>query len=138
MFVFKFIAPYVTNFQNIKANHGIALFMMSKKAYIDLNKMSKDMQYKSNIFGFHKYFEDFTKSENYKNLLDQIKTDVEMIQAQCVCYSCDIEMCSKEISGEFDLEKVSSPNFDKLLNETVEQYWFLLAESLGSVKGTQK
>ena len=47
-------------------------------------------------------------------------------------------MCSKEISGEFDLDKVASPNFNKLLDETVEQYWFLLAESLGSVKGVQK
>ena len=56
MFVFKFIAPYVTNFNNIKANHGIALFMMSKKAYMDLNKMKKDMHNRANIFGFHKYF----------------------------------------------------------------------------------
>ena len=47
-------------------------------------------------------------------------------------------MCSKEISGEFDLDKVVSPNFNKLLDDTVEQYWFLLAESLGSVKGVQK
>ena len=39
MFIFKFIAPYVQFFYNIKANHGIALFVMSKKAYLDLKKL---------------------------------------------------------------------------------------------------
>lgn len=99
---------------------------MSKKAFIDLNQMKKDMQNKSNIFQLNKYFEDFVNSDNYKNLLAQIKTDVEMIEAQSVCYSCDIEMCSKDIQAEFDLSKIASKNFNALLNETVEQYWFLL------------
>lgn len=98
MFVFKFIAPYVTNFHNIKANHGISLFVMSKKAYIDLNQLYKDMLAKKNIFHFNKYFEDFTTSVTYHNIKDQVKTDLEMVQAQAVCYSIDIEMCSKDIS----------------------------------------
>ena len=34
MFIFKFVCPFVPNFYNIKANHGIALFVMSKKAYV--------------------------------------------------------------------------------------------------------
>ena len=56
MFVFKFVAPYVANFYNIKANHGIALFVMSKKSYVDLNQLKKDMMVKKDIFGFKKYF----------------------------------------------------------------------------------
>lgn len=69
MFVFKFIAPYVTNFYNIKANHGIALFVMSKKAYIDLNQFKKDMMARKDIFGFKRFFEEFTNSVSYKNML---------------------------------------------------------------------
>ena len=33
-FIFKFIAPYISQFNSIKANHGVSLFIMSKKAYI--------------------------------------------------------------------------------------------------------
>ena len=36
MFIFKFVSPYVAYFGHIKANHGIALFIMSKKALIEL------------------------------------------------------------------------------------------------------
>ena len=56
MFVFKFITPYVMNFHQIKANHGIALFIMSKKAYLDLRQLYNSMKEKRNIFKFPKYF----------------------------------------------------------------------------------
>ena len=42
-------------------------------------------------------------------------------------------MCSKEIKDEFNLDKTASRNFDHLVNETVEQYWFLLAENLSGI-----
>jgi hypothetical protein len=35
MFIFKFVCPHVDKLSRIKANHGISLFIMSKKAYID-------------------------------------------------------------------------------------------------------
>lgn len=138
MFVHKFVSPYVVNFYQIKANHGIALFIMSKKAYVDLKKLKNSMIERKNIFKFPKYFEEFTMSQAYKNMLDQVTLDAEMVEMQSICYSQDIEMCSKDIQVEFDLNKVYSKNFDNLVNETVEQYWFLLAESLGSVKGKNK
>lgn len=75
MFVFKFVAPYVANFYNIKANHGIALFVMSKKAYVDLNQLKKDMMSKKDIFNLKKFFEEFTTSTSYKNMLEYVKTD---------------------------------------------------------------
>lgn len=34
MFIFKFVSPYISSFYYIKANHGIAMFILSKKAYI--------------------------------------------------------------------------------------------------------
>jgi hypothetical protein len=39
MFVFKFISPFIPNFYNIKANHGIAMFILSKKAYLEIKKL---------------------------------------------------------------------------------------------------
>ncbi len=99
MFTFKFVSPYVTHFYNIKANHGIALFMMSKRAYMDIKQLKKDMEARKNIFKLQKYFEEFAVSQTYRNMLEQVTTDMDMVQAQSICYSSDIEMCSKEISA---------------------------------------
>lgn len=38
MFIFKFVSPFVPNFYDINANHGISMFILSKKAYIDMKK----------------------------------------------------------------------------------------------------
>jgi hypothetical protein len=56
MFIFKFISPFIPNFYNIKANHGIAMFILSKKAYLDMKKLHKDMSEKKNIFLVPKNF----------------------------------------------------------------------------------
>lgn len=57
MFVFKFISPFVSNFYNIKANHGIAMFILSKKAYLEIKKLCKDIVDKRNIFNFANSFQ---------------------------------------------------------------------------------
>lgn len=36
MFIFKYIAPYIFGLGEIKANHGISMFIMTKKAYGDM------------------------------------------------------------------------------------------------------
>jgi hypothetical protein len=56
MFIFKFVSPFIPNFYTIKANHGIAMFILSKKALIDIKKIYQDISSKKNIFGFPKYF----------------------------------------------------------------------------------
>lgn len=56
MFVFKFISPFVSNFYNIKANHGIAMFILSKKAFLEIKKLCKDITDKRNIFNFANSF----------------------------------------------------------------------------------
>ena len=56
MFIFKFVCPFIPNFYNIKANHGISMFIKKKKAYLDMNKLVKDMTEKKNIFLVPKYF----------------------------------------------------------------------------------
>ena len=56
-FVFKFIAPYISRFGMIKANHGISMFMMSKKAYVDMKSFHKNLVKKENIFKIKHYFE---------------------------------------------------------------------------------
>ena len=42
--MFKFIAPYVSQFNFIKANHGVSLFIMSKKAYIEMKEFGFRMK----------------------------------------------------------------------------------------------
>lgn len=39
MFVFKYICPYTDTLIYLKANHGIALFITAKKAYIDMKQL---------------------------------------------------------------------------------------------------
>ena len=50
MFITKFICPNVNKLIKIKANHGIALFIMSKKAYIDCKYLKNQLIEKKNIF----------------------------------------------------------------------------------------
>lgn len=90
MFIFKFVSPFVPNFYNIKANHGIAMFILSKKAYLEMKKFHKDLVDKKNIFNLPKHFDGFTNSSSYKNIINQLKGDTEIIQLQCLCYSGDI------------------------------------------------
>lgn len=75
MFIFKFVSPFIPNFYQIKANHGIAMFILSKKAYLEMKKLHKEMTEKKNIFNVSKYFEEFANSQVYKNLLNQIASD---------------------------------------------------------------
>lgn len=37
MFIFKYVCPFANTLVYFKANHGIALFITSKKAFIDMN-----------------------------------------------------------------------------------------------------
>lgn len=57
MFIFKFVTPFIPNFYNIKANHGITMFIVSKKAYLEMRKFYKDISEKKNVFLLAKYFE---------------------------------------------------------------------------------
>lgn len=57
MFIFKFVTPFIPNFYNIKANHGITMFIVSKKAYLEMRKFYKDISEKKNVFLVAKYFE---------------------------------------------------------------------------------
>jgi hypothetical protein len=54
MFIFKYICPYADTLIKFKANHGITLFIMSKKAYIDMKNTLDDMKKQKNIFNVNK------------------------------------------------------------------------------------
>lgn len=56
MFIFKFVSPFVSSFYNIKANHNIALFILSKKANNEMRSFYKDIQDRKNIFNLNTYF----------------------------------------------------------------------------------
>lgn len=50
MFIFKFVCPHANTLVKFKANHGIALFITSKKAYIDMKNLVNDLKKINNIF----------------------------------------------------------------------------------------
>jgi hypothetical protein len=54
MFIFKFICPFANTLINYKANHGIALFIMSKKAYIEMKNFLGDLKSQKNLFNINK------------------------------------------------------------------------------------
>ena len=76
MFIFKFIAPYVSKLQRVRVNHETGLFIMGKKAYIELTQLREDMAEKRNIFMMKKFFQEFSSSLPYKNFLYHLKTDI--------------------------------------------------------------
>lgn len=50
MFIFKFVVPFMNTIVKFKANHGIALFITSKKSYIDMKRFISSIKDKKNIF----------------------------------------------------------------------------------------
>ena len=44
MFIFKYVCPFVDTLVRFKANHGIALFITAKKAFIDMKTMIEDLK----------------------------------------------------------------------------------------------
>lgn len=63
MFVFKYVAPYVSSLFEMKANHEISMFIISKKAYLDMKEFYDFVKQKKNYFKLYKYWEEFTTSK---------------------------------------------------------------------------
>jgi len=76
MFIFKFVTPYVYNLYNIKANHGITLFIIGKKAYHDMKTFYNYLNLKTNFLKIAPYFSEFVNSSKYKSILEVAKSDL--------------------------------------------------------------
>ena len=56
MFIFKYIAPFIFGLGEIKANHGRSMFIMTKKAYVDIKEFYVHVEKKYNCFKFNKFW----------------------------------------------------------------------------------
>ncbi len=65
MFIFKFVCPFANTLVKFKANHGIAFFITSKRAYTDMKKLISEIAKKINIFELKNYWSEFNSSSNY-------------------------------------------------------------------------
>lgn len=138
MFIFKFVTPYIYNLFNIKANHGITLFILSKKAYHQMKHLHQYVKSKTNFLKLAPYFDHFIKSTKYDSLVETTKSDIELILAQIYTYQEDIQYCSAEIEKEYNVEVIHNKAWDAFVNETITSYEFQLGEGLDTVKGTKK
>ena len=86
MFIFKYVTPYVYNFANINANHGITLFIVSKKAYQEMKTLNNNIRNKTNFMKFNSYFNEFTNHYKYRELIKLTNSDLEMIMLQVSTY----------------------------------------------------
>ena len=57
MFIFKFVTPYIYNLYNIRANHGITLFILTKKAYHDIKCFVHFVSNKRDFLKLREHFE---------------------------------------------------------------------------------
>lgn len=134
MFIFKHVTPYIYNLYNLNANHGIALFVISKKAYHEMKQLNAYIRARQNFMNLNPYFNEFTQSNKYKELGELIASDQEIIMAQIWSYKEDIQYCSQEIKQEFDVEKIANKNWNAFVNDQISQYEFQLAEGLDNLK----
>lgn len=67
MFVFKFVNPHFEHYSRVKANHSTAMFILSKKAYLDLKALRYNIIGEKNIFNLA-YFKEFLVSPVYKDI----------------------------------------------------------------------
>lgn len=138
MFIFKYVTPYIYSFFSINANHGITLFVISKKAYHDMKKFLAYITSKTNFLKLDPYFKDFTANPKYREIEDIVKGDLELITAQIFTYKEDIEYCSAEVKREFDIERISHSNWEAFVRETINSYEFQLSEGIDRLKGSEK
>lgn len=66
MFIFKHVTPYIYNLYNLHANHGITLFIISKKAYHEMKQLNNFIKARKNFMNLKPYFQDFTQSVKYQ------------------------------------------------------------------------
>ncbi len=111
MFVFKYVSPYSDTLVQYKANHGIALYITAKKAYTDMKNLIEDAKKQKNLFNLKKDWFEFSKSPVYSEIIRQLEGDLEMIYAQALSYQFDIEIQSKEIEAEKNIDNVVSKNW---------------------------
>jgi uncharacterized protein with PQ loop repeat len=57
MFIFKFISPYIYSLYGIKANHGITMFIASKKSYLQMKEFYALLTKRVNFLKLNPYFE---------------------------------------------------------------------------------
>lgn len=83
MFIFKHIISNITAIQKkVRANHSITLFIISKKAYLDIKAFYLCLTNNKNILPFDSYFEEFTHSNQYKEIIELIESDISLIRLQ--------------------------------------------------------
>ena len=68
MFIFKYVTPYIYSFNEINANHGITLFIISKKAYHDMKRFNADIRSRNNVLKLNPYFAEFINSDKYREI----------------------------------------------------------------------
>ncbi len=57
MFIFKFVTPYIWDiYSTVKANHGITLFILSKKAYHEMKEFHNYIMKTVNFMKLGPYF----------------------------------------------------------------------------------
>ena len=60
MFIFKFVTPYICNLYNLRANHAITLFILTKKAYHDMKCFLHFVSEKRDFLKLRECFKEFT------------------------------------------------------------------------------
>jgi hypothetical protein len=138
MFIFKYVTPYIYSFYDINANHGITLFIISKKAYHDMKRFNADIRARTNLLKLAPYFPEFVSSPKYSEIEEITGTDLEIILAQICTYKEDIQYCSGDVKREFDIERIFSNNWENFVRETINGYEFQLGEAVDRLKGAQK
>jgi hypothetical protein len=76
MFIFKYICPYTDTLIQYRANHGIALFITAKKAYVDMKNLLEDVRKQKNLFTLKNDWMEFSKSPIYSEILGQFEGDM--------------------------------------------------------------
>lgn len=138
MFIFKYVTPYIYSFYDINANHGITLFIISKKAYHDMKNFNASIRNRTNILKLPAYFAEFTSSPKYREIEEITATDLEIILAQICTYKEDIQYCAGDVKREFDIERIYNSNWEGFVKETINSYEFQLGDAIDRLQGQQK
>jgi hypothetical protein len=80
------VTPYIYTFFEINANHGITLFVISKKAYHDMKQFNNYIKDKVNFLKIAPCFNEFANNPKYREIEEITASDLELIRAQLSTY----------------------------------------------------
>lgn len=91
------IIPIFEEVHKLFPNQYLYIFLICKKAYVEMGKFYHDVVNRANVFNLAKYFNEFLNSKEYNNLKTKLYEDFGLIEAYTSAVMIDVSTNNPKI-----------------------------------------